>query len=44
MVRWMSGLDNIVELIPIALMPFGLSVSLYIILTTQESSPRCLSL
>ena len=39
----MSGLDNIVELIPIALMHFGLSVSLYIILTTQESSPRYLS-
>ena len=39
----MGDLYNIVELIPIKLEPFELSVSLYVILTTQGVFLRCLS-
>ena len=42
MMRRTSGKCNIVKLIPIGLSRFGLSVSLYVILTTQGVSLRCL--
>jgi len=42
MMRRTSGKYNIVKLIPIGLSRFGLSVSLYVILTTQGVSLRCL--